>query len=291
MIVRSEAGAGRRRLREGLGALAVGLSVLLVGGALGALLWDVLSVGLPQLSWAYLSEAPRDAGRAGGIGPILLSTLMILAVCLAVSLPLGLGTAIWLSEFCPPAHPRARQLRRLLDLLAGVPSIVFGLFGYAVFAVALGLGFSILSGGLTLACMVLPLLVRSAEVALGAVPPELRRAASALALSRHRRLTRLLLPVALPGLMAGLLLGLGRALAETAALIFTSGYVDRWPERWQDSGRALSVHIYDLSMNVGGGEGAAYAAASSLIVLLLAINAVFLALAGLWRRQALRLPR
>lgn len=220
---------------------------------------------------------------------MLVSTLLILAVCMTVSLPLGLGAALWLSEVGRNGHALGRVLRRLLDVLAGTPSIVIGLFGNALFSQALGLGFSILAGGLTLACMVLPLLIRTTEEAFSAVPPELRRAARALALSETRTLAQLLLPVALPGLMAGFLLGLGRALAETAALIFTSGYVDRMPESLLDSGRALSVHIYDLAMHVGGGEGAAYAAASTLILLILLINALFLALAGLWRRRALQL--
>ncbi|MEN8664099.1 MAG: phosphate ABC transporter permease PstA [Polycyclovorans sp.] len=279
----------RFEARESLGAALVYASVILVAGSLGWLLWDVLGQGLPRLSWAYLSQAPEDAGRAGGIAPMLVSTLLILGVCMAVSLPLGLGAALWLSEVCRAGHPLARALRRLLDVLAATPSIVIGLFGNALFSKALGLGFSILAGGLTLACMVLPILIRTTEEAFSAVPPELRSAARALALSQMRTLVQLLLPVALPGLMAGFLLGLGRALAETAALIFTSGYVDRMPESLLDSGRALSVHIYDLAMHVGGGEGAAYAAASTLILLILLINALFLALAGLWRRRALRL--
>lgn len=278
------------RLREGAFALGVWLAVLLVGLTVGALLWEVFAQGLPRLGWAYLSAPPEDAGRAGGVGPILVATLMILAVCMAVSLPLGLGAAIWLAGIGQPPSGLRVLVRRLVDLLAGVPSIVLGLFGNALFVGLLGLGMSVLSGGLTLACMVLPLLVRTTEEALSAVPPELRRAAEALALSDTRTLTGLLLPIALPGMIAGALLGLGRALAETAALIFTSGYADRMPASFWDSGRALTVHIYDLALNVSGGEAAAYAAASTLLLLIVLINALFLALAGIWRRRALRLP-
>ena len=164
-------------------------------------------------------------------------------------------------------------MRASLDVLAGMPSIVFGLFGNALFCKILGLGFSILSGGLTLACMVLPLLIRATEeglrVGAARVPPRRGRARP---LATWTTLTHILLPGRVPGLMVGIVLGIGRALAETAALIFTSGYVDRMPESLFDSGRALSVHIYDLAMNVPGGERNAYAAALVLIVLLLVIN-------------------
>ena len=156
-------------------------------------------------------------------------------------------------------------------MLAGVPSVVFGLFGNALFCQLLGLGFSLLSGGLTLACMVLPFFIRTAEEGLRAVPQEYRMAAAALGfLGRGRR------PCPHPrgdaGLMAGFILAVTRSLAETAALIFTSGYVDRMPESLLESGRTLSVHIYDLAMNMSGGDGAAYASALVLMVLLIVLN-------------------
>ena len=159
-------------------------------------------------------------------------------------------------------------------MLAGVPSIVFGLFGNAFFAKTLGLGFSILSGGLTLACMVLPILIRSAEAGLSAVPLEYRLSSASLGISRTSTLWNLLLLAATPGLLVGLVLGIGRAIAETAALIFTSGYVDRMPTSLLDSGRSLSIHIFDLSMNVTGGNKNAYASALVLILILLIINAI-----------------
>jgi phosphate transport system permease protein len=206
---------------------------------------------------------------------------------LAAALPLGLATAIWLSESTLQRPRLQRAVRLSLDMLAGVPSIVFGLFGNAVFAVALGMGLSILSGGLTLACMALPIIIRTAEEGLRALPAELRLQAAALGLRRSRIVLGLLLPAALPALLAGTLLGIGRALAETAALIFTSGYVDRAPQSWLDSGRALSVHIYDLSMNVPGGERNAYTSALVLMALILGINAATHAAARQWR-HALR---
>lgn len=252
------------------------------------LLGDLAWHGLGQVDWAFLTEPPRDAGRAGGVGSILVSTGLILAVCLAVSVPLGVGAAVFLSEHTSAASGLGRAVDRSLDVLAGIPSIVFGLFGGTFFCVVLGLGFSILSGGLTLACMVLPILIRATEEALRSVPTDVRHGAAALGLSRTRTLFSLLLPAAAPGLVVGLVLSIGRALAETAALIFTSGYVDRMPESLMDSGRALSVHIFDLSMNISGGNANAYASAVVLVVLLLAANRAASWLAERWlhRRSA-----
>ncbi|MGF1988582.1 MAG: phosphate ABC transporter permease PstA [Nostoc sp. ZfuVER08] len=246
------------------------------------ILSDILWHGVGQLSWEFLTTAPRNAGREGGIAPILISTCLILGVCMAVSLPLGVGTAILLTEFTTTESLFGRLVRRSLDVLAGVPSIVFGLFGNAFFAIKLGLGFSILSGGLTLACMVLPILIRSTEAGLQAVLPEYRLGAAALGLSRTTTLGKLLLPAATPGLVVGLVLGIGRAIAETAALIFTSGYVERMPESLLDSGRSLSVHIFDLSMNVAGGDANAYACALVLLILLLLVNGMATWAAKFW---------
>ena len=231
---------------------------------------DLLREGAAALSLELPVDEPRDAGRAGGIAPILVSTLLILGVCLTVALPLSLAPRRF-SPSTRAARSHGRTVRVSLDVLAGVPSIVFGLFGNAFFCNTLGLGFSILSGGLTLACMALPLMIRATEEGFRSVPDDYRSGAAALGLSRTTTL-HLLLPAALPGLMVGIVLGIGRALAETAALIFTSGYVDRMPDSLLDSGRALSIHIYDLSMNVPGGERNAYAAALVLIALLLVIN-------------------
>lgn len=238
-------------------------------------LWIVLSIvgqGLGQLSLNFLLSEPINAGREGGIAPILVSTLLILGVCLGIALPLGLATALLLSEFTVSDKRLGNWVRRSLDFLAGVPSIVFGLFGSVFFSKLLGLGFSILSGGLTLACMVLPLLIRATEEGLRSQPASYRQGAAALGLSKTTTLFKILLPAALPGLMVGVVLSMGRALAETAALIFTSGYVDRFPESPLDSGRALSVHIFDLSMNVPGGDGNAAASALVLLGLLLGLN-------------------
>ncbi|TFG59080.1 MAG: phosphate ABC transporter permease PstA [Nitrospirales bacterium] len=247
---------------------SAGLVALAFFGVLGDLLWH----GWAPLSWSFLFASPENAGREGGIGPILLSTGLIIGVCIAVAWPIGLGAAIFLAEYTQDHHRFGRLIRGSLDVLAGVPSIIFGLFGNALFCQTLGLGFSILSGGLTLACMVLPIIIRTTEESFRAITSDQRFAAAALGFSRATTVGCILLPAAMPGLLAGSLLGLGRAMAETAALIFTSGYVDRMPESLLDSGRAISIHIYDLAMNVAGGNPNAYATALVLVGLLLIIN-------------------
>lgn len=263
---------------------------VIVAGVFAWIFGDVLLRGYGALSWDFLVAAPARAGRAGGIAPILVSTFLIVGVAIAVAAPLGLACALWLSEFARLSPRAGRTARASLDMLAGMPSIVFGLFGNALFCVLLGMGFSILSGGLTLACMALPLLIRATELGLRAVPDDYRHAAAALGVSRWTVSRRVLLPAAVPGLIAGLVLGIGRALAETAALIFTSGYVTRMPSSLMDSGRALSIHIYDLAMNVPGGERNAYASALVLVALLLAINLAAAALCRVWLGRQVQTP-
>ncbi|RMH36510.1 MAG: phosphate ABC transporter permease PstA [Nitrospirae bacterium] len=268
-------------------ALVVWLAVGLVTTLFLWLVSEIVLQGIGVVSWEFILSAPQNAGRDGGIGPMLVATALIVGVCLGVSVPLGLGTAIVLAEYTNENRRLSQWVRRSLDVLAGVPSIVFGLFGHAFFCLFLGLGFSLLSGGMTLACMVLPLLIRSTEESLRAIPREYRLSAAALGLSRWTTVTRLLIPLALPGFAAGLILGVGRAMAETAALLFTSGYVDRFPTSLLDSGRALSVHIWDLAMNVPGGNSHAYASALVLVGLLFAINLTSSFIADQWKKHAL----
>lgn len=252
------------------GALLSGTLTVLLLGLLVMLLWQAANV----LSPAFLWQAPQQAGLAGGIGSILVSTLLIMAVCLAVVIPAGLGCAIFISEQLDRQRPLARALGFSLDVLAATPSIVFALFGYQFFADTLGLGFSIAAGGLTLACMALPLMVRGSEQALRGVPADYRQAGAALALSHSGMLWRVLLPQARSGIAAAIILSLGRALAETAVLLFTAGYVMRMPGSLLDSGRTLSVHIYDLAMHVPGGGSHAAASAVVLIGLIVMLNAL-----------------
>lgn len=264
-------------------------AMLLLAGLLLWIIADLLLRGSGAVTWPFLTEAPARAGREGGIAPVLYSTVLVMLVCMGVVLPVGLVAAVGLSEFLARRGRVPGLIRVGLDVLAGTPSIAFGLFGNAFFCVFLGLKVSILSGGLTLACMVIPLFVRLAEQSLRAVPDETRSAIDALAMSKFTALFRILLPSALPGLLAAGVLSLARALAETAALLFTSGYVTRTPGSLLDPGRVLSVHIFDLSMNVAGGDASAYASALVLSAVLLAIGTVPIFFAR-GRESAGRLP-
>jgi phosphate transport system permease protein len=236
------------------------------------MLFDLSSNGLQHLSLEFLFSNPADSGRSGGIASLLVATLWILVVCLIVVLPLGLSCALFLSEIVDEDSKLGRLLGHTLDILSGVPSIVYGLFGYAFFAEILGLGFSIASGGLSLACMVLPYFVRMAELTLRNSPQNYRQVAHALNLSHRGFIWRVLIPSAKNGIVASTIIAIGRSLAETAVLIFTAGYVSRMPDSWLDSGRTLSVHIFDLAMNVPGGTAPASATALVLIGMLIIIN-------------------
>ncbi len=266
-------------------AFAGATAALLSFGLFAWLVWDLARLGLPRISWTFLTGEIEDAGRSGGIGPLLVSTLLILVCCLALVIPLGTGCALWLSEFVRRGSLAARLVTGGVDLLASVPSIVFGLFGMVFFGQTLKMGFSILSGGLTLACMILPILVRTTLSALEALPADLRPASAGLGLTRTTSIVKLLLPAALPGIVVGITLGIGRALSETAALIFTSGYSIRWPSSFWDSGRALSVHIYDLTLNVPQSGAMASSTALVLLALILVVNSAAVALSEHWLRR------
>lgn len=276
--------AATRRADRLLG-VAGGAGALLGFVLFAWLIWDLVRLGLPRISWTFLSGSVEDAGRSGGIAPLLVSSLWILACCLGLAIPLGVGCALWLSEFVRRGNALARVVSGGVDLLASVPSIVFGLFGMVFFAQTLGLGFSILSGGLTLACMILPLLVRTTLTALESLPADLRAASAGLGLSKTTTTVKLILPAALPGILIGITLGVGRALSETAALLFTSGYSTRMPGSVHDSGRALSVHVYDLALNVANGAPMAASSALVLLALILLVNAAAVGLSEHWLRR------
>lgn len=250
------------------------------------MLWDIVIIGSAHISLDFLVHSPTDSGRSGGIAPILVATLWMLGITLLVTLPLGLAVAIWLSDF----NGRQRRLNLVLDALAGVPSVVYGLFGNAFFCIYLGFGYSILSGGLTLACMILPVFIRNCEMGLSMVDGGWRHGAAALGMTQLGTLWHILLPAAGPAIIAGLILAIGRASAETAALLFTSGYVDRMPASVLDSGRVLAVHIYDLSMNITGGDSAAYATALTLIALITVLNLLAQSTIDRWLSRRITQP-
>lgn len=250
-----------------LAAVAVTASFCFIVG-------DIIFYGIKDFSFSFLTDSPSDAGRSGGISSIIVSTLLIVSGCMLLTIPLGITTAVYLSQNKHKNSKAIRFIRYSLDILASVPSIVFGLFGSAFFCFYLNMGFSILSGSLTLSCMVLPIFIRVVEDGLKNIPEEYSQGAAALSLSEFTTLFKIKIPMAMPSIITGLILGISRAVSETAALIFTSGYVDRMPESLLDSGRSLSVHIYDLVMNVPGGNNNAYKTAFVLILLLIIINSL-----------------
>ena len=253
-----------------LGALSAAVTI----GVTGWIVWDLIRLGLPHLSWPFLTGSVENGGRAGGIGPVIVATVMITSLSLVGAVPTGVAAALWLSECTDPEGIWCRAITGSIDLLASIPSILFGLFGMAFFCQFLGLGFSIISGSLTLACMILPVIVRTTLTAFQELPSTLRSSSAALGLAQYTILWKILLPSALPSLMVGVTLGIGRALAETAALIFTSGYATRWPSSPLDSGRALSVHIYDLAMNIPQSGAPASASTLILLVILFSFNGI-----------------
>ena len=265
--------------------LAGFIAAFIVVSGFFAITFDLIKNGTSGLSWEFIIGEVNDSGRSGGIGPVLVSTGMILLSCLVFALPLGFGTALWLSEFS--AKTRASKfILAGIDLLASVPSVVFGLFGMVFFCHVMKLGFSITSGGLTLACMILPIIIRTTLIGLQGAPNNLRLGAAALGISRVSTIRHLLMPVAVPGVVVGTTLGISRALAETAALIFTSGYATRWPSGFSDSGRSLSIHIFDLAMNVPGGAARAASSALLLMLALLVINFTATSLADRWLKKS-----
>ena len=228
--------------------------------------------GLPQVTAAFLLQDPVDMGRAGGIFSTLVATAYVTVLAILLASPLGGGSAIYLTEYTREGWI-TRIIRFGAECLAGVPSIILGLFGFVLFVMKLGFGWSILSGGLTLAIMVLPIIIRTSEEAIKAVPQEYRQVCYSLGLSKWQTITRIVLPSALPGISTGIMLSVGRSLGETAVLLFTAGAALRTPETLFDSGRTMAVHFYILARE-GISMPNAYGTAAILMISILLINIV-----------------
>jgi phosphate transport system permease protein len=210
-------------------------------------------------------------GKAGGVFPFIVATLYMTAVAVLVATPLGVGTAIYLNEYTRPS--RATSVIRFgADCLAGVPSIIFGLFGFVFFVIYLGLGWSMLSGGLTLSIMVLPTIIRTSEEAIRAVPNAYREVAFGLGSTRWQMVRKVVLPSALPGILTGMILSVGRSVSETAAVMLTAGSSLKMPISPLDPGRNLAYHFYILARE-GLSMPNAYATATVLIMAIVLINA------------------
>jgi len=253
------------------------VAIALLGGAtlltLLVLLFIILFVlqkGLPAVTWEFLSKAPRDMGRSGGIFPVIVGTFLLPLLAIAIALHLGVGTAVYLTEYTRETR-LTRVIRFGTDCLAGIPSIIFGLFGFIFFVVILGFGWSLLSGGLTLALMILPTIIRTTEEAIRAVPNTFREVSFSLGATRWETVLHVVLPNALPGIVTGIMLSLGRSIGETAAVIFTAGSALRMPTSVYDSVRTMAVHFYLLAREGISNENA-YGTAAVLILAVLGVN-------------------
>jgi phosphate transport system permease protein len=245
----------------------------IAGATIGVLLFIIgfiLARGVPYLTWSFLTQPPRSMGREGGVLPVIVGTLWVTALAIVIAAPIGVGSAIYLTEYTKPGKLTA-IIRFGADCLAGVPSIIFGLFGFVFFAITLGLGLSILSGALTLALMVLPTIIRTSEEAIRAVPRSYREASFGLGSTRWQAVTWVVLRSALPGIGTGIVLSVGRSISETAAVMLTAGSALGFPRTMLDSSRTLSLHFYILSRE-GLSMPKAYATASVLIVAVLIVN-------------------
>jgi phosphate transport system permease protein len=223
-----------------------------------------------NLSLSYLTEEPRLSGRVGGISTIIFNTLYMLLLTLLMAAPLGVAAAVYLVEYARQG-PLVRVLRLGTETLAGIPSIIFGLFGMLFFVNILHFGFGLLSGCLTLTLMILPTIVRTSEEALKSVPKSLREGSLALGATKLKTIVRVVLPAAAPGITTGLILGIGRAVGETAALLFTMGSDYKAAKGLFSSARVLSAHVY-LLFAEGISFDRAFSTATVLIVVVLAFN-------------------
>lgn len=215
---------------------------------IGFILFDIIRNGLPALSWEFLSGFPRRSGAEGGILPAIVGTLYLLIGTILVALPLGVGSAIFLSEYA--VKNRFTELVRLAIItLAGVPSIVYGLFGLGFFVLFMNFGASILAGSLTLACMVLPTIIVASEESLRAVPQGYREASLALGATKWETIRTNVLPYSISGMITGSILGIGRAAGETAPILLTVAafYLPKLPRSIFDQVMALPYHLYILA--------------------------------------------
>jgi phosphate transport system permease protein len=253
------------------GAIAVlGGGTVVTVGILVFIVVFVLEKGLPVLNLSFLLSNPEDMGRAGGIFPTLIGTLILPLLAIMIATPLGLGTSVYLTEYTREGRI-TKVIRFGTDCLAGIPSIIFGLFGFIFFVTTLGMGWSILSGGLTLAFMILPTIIRTSEEAIKAVPKSYREVSFSLGATRWQTVRRVILPNALPGILTGVMLGIGRSIGETAAVIFTAGSSLRLPSSIFDSTRTMAVHFYILAREGISSENA-YGTAAALIIAVLLVN-------------------
>ena len=256
--------------------IAVYLASIITVGALLFVVGYILIKGVPNLNlkmfaWHYNTDNLS-------LLPALLNTILMTALSLLIAVPLGVFAAIYLVEYAHRGSRLVRIIRMNAETLAGIPSIVYGLFGMLFFVTALKLGFSMLSGALTISIMILPVILRTSEEALMSVPDSYREGSFGLGAGRLRTVFRVVLPDAIPGILAGVILGVGRTVGETAALLYTAGTSSDTVSGIMDSARTLSVHMYALSQE-GLYINQTYATAVVLLIIVIGINALSASLA------------
>ena len=256
--------------------LSLLLRILVIAAAvitafiLGAMIVYILVKGIPNLrpelfAWEYTTENVS-------MTPAIINTILMVLLTLVFAAPIGIFSAIYLVEYAKRGNKLVSIIRMTTETLSGIPSIVYGLFGYLLFAISMKLGYTFLGGALTLAIMVLPTIMRTTEEALKSVPDSYREGSFGLGAGKLRTVFQLVLPSAIPGILSGVILSIGRIVGETAALIFTAGTIAGIPHGVLSSGRTLAIHLYCL-LNEGLYMEEAYATAVVLLALVVIINA------------------
>jgi phosphate transport system permease protein len=262
----------KRKQMELVAKSLIWASALFVLAVLTFIIVYILARGLPVINWGFLTNVPRSMGREGGISSTIVGTLLVTVMAVLIAAPFGIGTAVYLAEYTKETNV-TRIIRFSAESLAGIPSIVYGLFGFIFFVIYLNLGWSILSGGLTLAVMILPTVIRTAEEAIRTVPGIFREVSFSLGATKWQTITKVVFPAALPGIANGIILSIGRCVAETAAVILTAGSALRMPTSVFSPTRSMAVHFFILAREGISMENA-YGTAALLIILIFLINVV-----------------
>jgi len=278
-----------RYFRQHVFFTVVRLSAMLIAAALGGIIIYVVVNGISVISWDFITLPPTDSMTKGGIMPAILGTFYLTIGAIAVALPLGVVSAIYLTEYAKQGE-FIRLIRTGINCLAGVPSVVFGLFGLGFFVVYLHFGSCILSGALTLAALILPTIIGASEEALKAVPQMFREASLALGVSKWQTIYKIILPAALPGILTGSILGVGRAAGETAPIMFTAAafFTAKLPGSVFDEVMALPYHIYVLATagtHIEQTRPIQYGTALVLVGLVLGVDLVAIVIRGYMRKK------
>ena len=248
------------------------LSAIITAGVVLFIIGYILYHGVPNLAMPGLFSWKFTAENQSML-PAIINTVIMIALTLMLAVPIGVFAAIYLVEYSKRGNRFVKVIRVTAETLSGIPSIVYGLFGYIVFVITLGWSFTLLSGVITMAIMILPLIMRTTEEALMAVPDSFREGSFGLGAGRLRTVFRIVLPSSVPGILSGVILAIGRIVGESAALIFTSGTNPVVPKSLFSSASTLSVHLYTL-LNEGRYTDQAYATAVVLLIVVIIINAL-----------------